>query len=616
MKIQSITTSNFLGARAVDVKLTKTVALFAGKNGAGKSSIQEAVRMALTGETVRVALKKDYGNLITDDQESGFAAVECGNAGYEAVLPSGKGNHCDHAALPYVLDAQRFSRMTDNERRSFLFGLMGVKLDGPAVKLRLLDKGCDAGKAEQIAPILRAGFDAAAKEAASKARDAKASWKTVTGGETWGKDKAGKWQPAPLPEGSDTAAADLDKAKAVLQSITGDLDVALQTLGAANASQRQIKEAHEKRAGLEAIAANVERYTTKLNLDTAELATWEQKVADCKAKAGVAQPDPKAPGEFLLRGLASVTQEFLTLTCDSQGLQGYQGNLYAPWSKFGELINRAATHVSEFQKLHGEPTEHNAKPDQEAIAKLPEYENALRLMQSSVANGKRNLEAAQIAVAQLKALDELKATAVDCSEVEATVNALQAKRKEAQAGVERLREAAEKVTRRAAQVDQAAKLHADVLAWTAIADALAPDGIPAELLAEALGPINDRLAVTAESAQWPRIEITADMQIRTGLHERTYALLSESEKWRTDAMIAEAISNISGVKLLVLDRYDVLDGQGREDALYWLDDLAEAGEIDTALLFGTLKALPAHLLPNIEGFWIENGVTGDIKEAA
>ena len=34
---------------------------------------------------------------------------------------------------------------------------------------------------------------------------------------------------------------------------------------------------------------------------------------------------------------------------------------------------------------------------------------------------------------------------------------------------------------------------------------------------------------------------------------------------------------------------------GREDLLYWLDGLAEDGEIETALLFATLKALPAAL---------------------
>lgn len=60
MKITAIKTQNFIGARDVDVKLAKPICLFAGKNFSGKSSLQEAVRMALTGESVRVSLKKEY----------------------------------------------------------------------------------------------------------------------------------------------------------------------------------------------------------------------------------------------------------------------------------------------------------------------------------------------------------------------------------------------------------------------------------------------------------------------------------------------------------------------------------------------------------------------------
>ena len=56
MKITAIKTQNFIGARDVDVKLSKPICLFAGKNASGKSSLQEAVRMALTGESVRVSL--------------------------------------------------------------------------------------------------------------------------------------------------------------------------------------------------------------------------------------------------------------------------------------------------------------------------------------------------------------------------------------------------------------------------------------------------------------------------------------------------------------------------------------------------------------------------------
>jgi hypothetical protein len=108
--------------------------------------------------------------------------------------------------------------------------------------------------------------------------------------------------------------------------------------------------------------------------------------------------------------------------------------------------------------------------------------------------------------------------------------------------------------------------------------------------------------------------VDGDMTITAG--GRLYALLSESEKWRVDAMIAEAISHLSGVKLLVLDRVDVLDFVGREDLLYWLDGLAEDGEIETALLFATLKALPAALPDSAAAVWIENGTAGRVREAA
>ena len=69
MKITKISTSNFIGARSVEIVVSKPVCLIAGKNGAGKSSVQEAVRMAMTGESVRVGLNKEYGALVTDVQE-------------------------------------------------------------------------------------------------------------------------------------------------------------------------------------------------------------------------------------------------------------------------------------------------------------------------------------------------------------------------------------------------------------------------------------------------------------------------------------------------------------------------------------------------------------------
>ena len=147
--------------------------------------------------------------------------------------------------------------------------------------------------------------------------------------------------------------------------------------------------------------------------------------------------------------------------------------------------------------------------------------------------------------------------------------------------------------------------------WETIAAALAPDGIPSQMLGEALGPVNGRLVDSAFETGWPNAHITADMEICAD--GRPYALLSESERWRVDAMIAETIAHLSGEKVLVLDRVDVLDLHGREDLLFWLDDLASSGEIDTCLLFATLKAIPAKLPERAEAVWIENGIAKRLK---
>jgi hypothetical protein len=59
-----------------------------------------------------------------------------------------------------------------------------------------------------------------------------------------------------------------------------------------------------------------------------------------------------------------------------------------------------------------------------------------------------------------------------------------------------------------------------------------------------------------------------------------------------------------------------LDLQGRSDLIAWLDGLVEGGEIQSAILFGTLKSLPTGLPDAFEAIWIDQGVVEQVKEAA
>lgn len=580
MRLNKIEISNYAGARDVRLDLERPINLICGPNGAGKSSCMEAIRHALTGLSTRVLLKKSFHDLVTEGADSGFASVHCADGEASVVLPGGAVHatcSVNAGALPLVFGASSFAGLDANDRRTFLFDLMGLKTDGPAVRQRLLAKGCDTAKIEAVAPFLRAGFDAAQKEAQGKARECKASWKTTTGGEAYGSVKAASWAAA-KPE-VDTAG--LDQARADLAAVENEIEAETKRLGELQGRARQRAEQQGKLNGLREKAGMYARIADKLARDEAGLKELEEKVETTRAKAGMKPEQNTAPHP-----------------CPHCG---------------GMLLIRDGKP----EEWHEETLPHY---DTEAAAALPEYERALKLMQNAVANGKRDLAAADTAARTLKELDEETGEPDDGADhigaLEQRIAAIKHHRGNHQAAIRLIEEADRRVAEADEKTARAAALHLDVQAWEAIADALAPDGIPGEMLAEALEPINDRLARSALDSEWPRIEIQPDMTILAALHERPYALLSESEKWRADAMIAEAIAHLSGVRLLVLDRFDVLDLKGREDLLVWLDILAQDGEIDTALIFGTLKGLPAQLPETVEAFWIDGGVVGQMKEAA
>ena len=534
--------------------------------------------MALTGESVRVSLKKDYALLVNDTEKSGFAEIEVdGSAHAFITLPDGKtapaSDYVMPPALPYVLDAQRFASLTPDDRRQFLFGLMGLSADGPEVKARLLAKNCDAAKVDLILPLMRSGFDAAHKEAQNRAREAKGEWKAATG-EQYGEKKAETWHPEAVEAFDAAAIAELQERLAATDQ---GLDAANQRMGMLSAEQRRHADAASRHAATKDLANRHPRIADKLLRDQIELDGWIEKVKQTRAAAG---DDREA---FLVCPHCD---------CDVRMVNG-------------KLI----------------PADPQAN-DPEAIANLPEYEKALALMQNAVANGKRDLAESSAAAKLLAELDKDGIAAPTEAELAAArkhLDELKAERATLTEKATKLANAERESKLQAVRVAKAKAAHQSVQAWSRIADALAPDGIPGEILAAALEPLNERLSESSTDADWLRPCVGPDMSIGAAYpmqSERPYALLSESEKWRVDAMLAEAISRLSGLGVLVLDRFDVLDLQGRGDLIAWLDGLVEPGEIQSALLFGTLKSLPTGLPDAFEAIWIDQGVVEQVKEAS
>lgn len=599
MRINSITVENFLGVRAAAIACDTAVTLVAGPNAAGKSSIRDAVALALTNNLGRVSTKKESGRLVHADQAAGY--VEVVNADGDqwgvTITAAGKVSPTNKAEpdpiFPYVLDAQRFALLDDTDRRKFLFGLMGVKLAPAEIKSRLLDrlypKGCsgaDMIRVDRIVPLLRGGFAPAAEEAKSKATAAKGAWRAITG-ETYGAVKAVSWRAA----ASAFNQAAFDAAQKLVASADEKVGAAQRQLGTLQAEKKTHDEQQARVAGLKESAEKLPRIKTKLAKDEEDAKTWGLEVTQLRQRAGA------GPRVGLVHDLAASLAWCMSFE--------------NPAAKRLPEEDQAWARLDAYEKEHGKL---GAAGDKDAAAKLPQAVKSVELYTAAVLNGKRDLATSERAAEDLKTISASTWSAAPLTLAGDQLVAAQLEKTEAFTKLDALRTAKAAAEGAEKKTTEAAAHHADVAAWDAIGDALSPDGIPAQLLAEAIQPINARLEQSAADAEWLQVAIGDDMRVTSG--GRLYPLLSESEKWRVDAMVAEAIAHLSGARLLVLDRMDVLDPTGRADLFAWLDVLATNGEIDTALVFGTLKALPAELPATVTGHWIENGVVAQLAEAA
>lgn len=596
MKIEHIHLKDFLGVQLVSVATPQPVQLFAGGNMAGKSSVRDAVALAITGALPRIALKKDAGALVREGASGADCEVRAGEEVYSfGISTAGKLSQPKNLRpeFAFVLEAQRFASLPVDERRKYLFELMRVKMTPTDVVAELLQLGHDKDRVAMVQPLLRAGFEGAAKDAKERATAGKGAWRQITG-EVWGSEKAVGWK-ATVP------ASDAEKAKALATELA-HLEVAI---GQWNEQKGKLKadQAHrERRAaelpGLREIVALEQRRREKIIVDETELARLKPLLDRALADAGA------GPRDGTLHELAAAMHALVKLVGSFELEPAEQPTL-----------DHAKLVLANYEALHGRI---GASPDPEAVGRAERLKKAYQTCQSAVDHGKRDLNASLEAKAQIVHIEAELGQPFDAdalAQAEQQIADLTAKRTELQAQADAAKQLQKAAEQAEAKTKSAADAHADIMAWDALGDALSPGGLPAALLARALKPINDRLAMSFDGSGWAPPTIGDDMQIT--VEGRDYRLLSVSERWRTDALIAEAISLLSGMRLLVLDGFDVLEPNARGELIGWIDMLVCQNELDSALLFGTLKAPPTGMPDTVGVHWIVNGAEAQtLKEAA
>ncbi|OZI79879.1 AAA family ATPase [Bordetella genomosp. 2] len=590
MRLTNLSVSNFQGVQSAELPLPAAIGFITGDNYAGKSTIAEAVRMALLGSAERVSLKKELGQVVRDGAKLGSVAVDVDGAPVAITLPSGKRSGEEavppNPALPYVLSPELFAAAKPDDRRQLLFTLTGTRATPDEIERRLLERGCHKVLVAQMKPILRSGFAAGAEFAKKQATEAKGAWRGVTN-ETWGSQKGETWR-AEVPAFDQAALA---AAQTDLAGIDGRIEAAAKAVGSLEQQLRAYQGQKDQLAALQERAGRLDSLRAKLDCDQQDLDAWTAKVQELQAKAGT------GPRKGLVHDLARCLAE------------AYEAHSFP--AELGEQIDRV---LDAYEAQYGSL---DAAGDPDAAAALPKAIEARDLSARAAENCRRDIAAAEAAAEDLKSRAAPEAVAdEDVAAARAHLAGLRTERGAAHARVDALLAAKQAAVGAAQRTRSAAGYHTEVMAWDAIGAALSPDGIPGEILAKALQPVNDELLALSECAGWPVVRIDGEMTITAG--GRAYRLLSESERWRTDALLALAIAHLSGLRCAILDRFDCLNLAGRSEILGLLDALAADGDIDTVLLLGTLKAAPAAPSEAFTVYWIEQGRirVATLKEAA
>lgn len=571
MHIQKIEVSNVLGLSRADIVCSQPVMIIAGNNEAGKSTIADAVSMAILGQPRRVKLKKELGQLLHEGAEKGRVTVIAdGDVMGEFRLPGGQ-----HKAesvrgaefLPLVLDPSAFARMDAKERRTTLFALTKCKMSPDVVEAKLIERGIPAPMAAEIKLLLRGGFPATCDELKERASQAKGAWKNVTG-EVWGSQKAEGWEPELTVRTID--AAELEAAQKAEADARAELSEAIEALGASKRSVQDQAQRAGTIASLEEVAGLLQRRQVKLAEDQARVAEWQEKVAIAERAAS---------------GQRNANHQSCPC-CDALLEVQADGTLIATTDDLVQVEDAA-----------------------EAARRLTEYHGYLTSARRAVANSERDVQESKSAADKIDALKADTGVIVPEEAIDHTeqvVNELRQAHASAQAKVSALQDAQQAIESHAETVQKAAKHHAEVMGWLAAAEALAPDGILGEIQSTALAPVNDSLAVLSRLSGWKKVEISADMDITCG--GRLYGLMSESAKWRADTLLALVIAQISELRMVILDRFDVLDIKGRNQLKEMLVELGNMKAMDTMIMCGTIKELPEKLPAGVAGVWITNGI--------
>ena len=598
--LERIVIDGFLRIAEADLDLTSHhIHAFSGDNEAGKSSLVEAIAFCIRGLSPRVRLKGQFDELLFRGKKKGTVSLVLDGFDLTRTIKTGKLETT--APLDYhdlLVDIQlgraKYGLCDQKELRQMMQRTFGVESSTKYIGERLEKKGITPDMVARVLPLLKAGgFETASQTAHGRYLEKRGAWEQITG-EKYGSNKSQDWKPADAGLYQTVDAEELQRARAAVTDGQKAVAQANQQLGA-------LTKAAELQSDAE-VLESIEDIETHLQSLIDVQTTYQDELPILRKKMEVELAEVDTEITKLSTDIDRAKMEAATLECPvckaplKLHAQGEKAHLL----KAEGVDRRAGISLATLMDQLKDAKDLRADLVDTRTKKIKKVEQTLLEVT-------RDKEAEQAKLDKANAAKSVKVTPEDVIAAEqAADQATQAyeSAKSAMAKLESDDANAKSLVTRKKQADELAH---EAAQWALTADLLSnnADSIPSELVQRTVGPINAMLMKIC--SKWEQLPITIDASMGISRGDGCkYYLLSESAQWRSDVAVQLALAATGTLKLVAIDRFDVLQPSSRVaffDMLEWFTDQHPDVSV---ILTGTLKSKP-DLGDKIKSWWIQDG---------
>jgi len=615
MKIESITLKDFKCFENLQLQLTKPVSLFFGRNAAGKTSLAQAIALTMTGKVNgngcdRAPLTRYSANDFTasasvfqNDQQ--YASTQKASV-RESIDPSMLWNmlHTSRETISAVIDTGNFLNLHPDEKKRIIFDLLpDLKMDAASLPGHLAAwlAGKYAFTADELMPLLDkpATMETAYNQAFETRRIAK-------------RDLKAQGAIAKIPEGLTR-----DHVSSYIVNLRQELAAIHTAMGESKGmAAGEKKQAGNELAVIDAEVLQIEslyrgfepeeakRHLVNLQRDSAaltgEIERMRSSFADMQQELGKLLAVKRRQDDISAQAQAfsGFCPLLPVIACKTKEVRAHMTELARPDN----------THEQALEQQHEKMT-----PVRQAIE---EKENELNSIHGSIMGVENAIARYEV---NRKKLDGLMKRKVELTEIinaaddckTTAIESLQEKKTAIQGEIEKqtaLLTSIQKAEQAKSMQDKIDKLEVLVTAFS-------PKGIMSSLLEGAASTLSQSAGnlMAALSGNRYAMEINIEegfdiFLIDNTTGSRTSAnFASASERFRIGIVLQSVLSELAGLRFMVIDGIDILDQANRGFFFQFIRTIAS--RFDQIIGFCTIGqyAPSSPGLPEMDFFMIENG---------